>query len=53
MTNKTVNQDDNPYKSSTSLKAPFSCDKCNQILDSVQGLKEHMATVHQEKHIEL
>ena len=50
--NNKLDQQDNPYKSTTSLQAPFSCDKCNRIFNSVQRLKEHTATAHQDiKHI--
>jgi uncharacterized C2H2 Zn-finger protein len=47
MSNFEVDNRKNSDESSTNVEALFSCDKCGQVFDSRQKLKEHGINVHQ------
>ena len=46
MSNFEVDSGKNSDESSTNVGATFSCEKCGQIFNSRQDLKEHSSTAH-------
>ena len=46
MSNDNLDRGDKSDESSSNVQASFSCDKCNQTINSRQELKEHNATAH-------